>query len=223
MVLILGSSAVGVHRWRGTGFHFGSAIDAQKSIDRMIGDLQKRVQQSPQDAGAHNALAHAYFGKGQFAEGESELKHVLELQPQNTRARMDLGAVYLRQDQPKAAEDEFAKVVAQEPNNATAHAGLGVALAEQNNHEYAIQEYKDALRLEPKARGVLYRMGVSQAELKQYDDAIASFSKEKEQNGDDGELENALADAYQAKGMTQQAQEARNKAAQLLGGQQNER
>ena len=66
-------------------------------------------------------------------------------------------------------------------------------------------------------------MGVSQAQLKQYDDAIASYSKEKEQNGDDGELENALADAYQAKGMTQQAQEARNKAAQLLGGQQNER
>ena len=131
---------------------------------------------------------------------------------------MDLGAVYLRQDQPKAAEDEFAKVVAQEPDNATAHAGLGVALAEQNNHEFAIQEYREALRLEPKSRGVYYRMGVSQAQLKQYDDAIASYSKEKEQNGDDGELENALADAYQAKGMTQQAQEARGKAAQLLGG-----
>jgi Flp pilus assembly protein TadD len=62
-------------------------------------------------------------------------------------------------------------------------------------------------------------MGVSQAQLKQYDDAIASFSKEREQNGDDGELENALADAYQAKGLTQQAQDARNKAAQLQGGE----
>ena len=223
MVLILGSSALGIHRWRGPGFHFGSAMDAQKSIDRMIGDLQKRVRQTPQDAAAHNALAHAYFSKGQLVEGEGELKKVLELQPQNTRARMDLGAVYLRQDRPKAAEDEFAKVVAQEPDNATAHAGLGVALAEQNNHQFAIQEYKDALRLEPKARGVYYRMGVSQAQLKQYDDAIASYSKEKEQNGDDGELEDALANAYQAKGMTQQAQEARSKAAQLPGGQQNER
>ena len=217
MVLILGSSALGVHRWRGAGMRFGM-MDAQRNIDRMIGELQKKIQKNPQDPSAHNALAQAYFSKGQLAEGEGELKRVLELQPQNARARMDLGAVYLRQDQPKAAEDEFAKVVAQEPDNATAHAGLGVALAEQNNHEYAIQEYKDALRLEPKARGVLYRMGVSQAELKQYDDAIASYSKEKEQNGDDGELENALADAYQAKGMTQQAQEARSKAAQLLGG-----
>jgi predicted Zn-dependent protease len=131
---------------------------------------------------------------------------------------MELGAVYLRQAQPKQAQEEFAKLVAQEPGNATAHSALGVALAEQNNHSSAIDEYKNALRLEPKARGVYYRLGVSQAQLKQYDDAIASFSKEKEQSGDDGELENALADAYQAKGLTQQAQEARNKAVQLQGG-----
>ena len=68
--------------------------------------------------------------------------------------------------------------------------------------------------------GVNYRMGISQSELKQYDDAIASFLKEK-QIGDDAALENALADAYQAKGLTQQAQEARNKAAQLANGQRD--
>jgi rhomboid protease GluP len=223
MVLILGGSAVAIHRWRGSGIHFGSAMDAGRNIDRMIGELQKKIQQSPRDASAHYALAHAYFSKGQFPEGEGELKRVLDLQPQNTRARLDLGAGYLRQEQPKAAQEEFTKVVAQEPDNAAAHAALGVALADQDNHEAAINEYKNALHLEPKARGVYYRMGVSQAQLKQYDEAISSYSKEKEQNGDDGELENALADAYQAKGMTQQAQEARSKAAQLLGGQQDER
>ena len=55
--------------------------------------------------------------------------------------------------------------------------------------------------------------------MKQYDEAIASFLKEREMSGDDPDLETALADAYQAKGMTQQAQEARNRAAQLKGGQ----
>jgi tetratricopeptide (TPR) repeat protein len=61
-------------------------------------------------------------------------------------------------------------------------------------------------------------MGVSQAALKQYDEAIASYLKERESHGDDLELETALADAYQAKGMSQQAQEARNKAEQLKNG-----
>jgi membrane associated rhomboid family serine protease/Flp pilus assembly protein TadD len=219
MVLIVGGSALGIHRWRGSGVYFGrSAMSAQENVDRLIGELQKKVQQSPQDASAHYALAHAYFTKGQFSEGESELKRVLDLQPQDAKARMDLGAAYLSQEQPKEAQEEFAKLVAQEPNNANAHVGLGMAFADQNNHEAAINEYKTALRLDPQTRDVYYRMGISQVQLKQYDDAIASYLKERERSGDDTELEASLADAYQAKGMTQQAQEARNKAAQLKDG-----
>ena len=218
MVLIVGGSAVGIQRWRGSGIRFGSAMDSQRNIDRMIGELQKNAQQNPQDASAHYALAHAYFSKGQISEGESELKRVLDLQPQNAKARMDLGAAYLSQEQPKEAQEEFAKLTAQEPNNANAHVGLGMALADQNNHEAAINEYKTALRLDSQTRDVYYRMGVSQGQLKQYDDAIASYLKERERSGDDAELETSLADAYQAKGMAQQADAARNKAAELKSG-----
>jgi membrane associated rhomboid family serine protease/Flp pilus assembly protein TadD len=216
VVVLLAGSAVGVYRWRGSGQRFGMT-DAQRNIDRMIGEFQKKVQQNPQDPSAHYALAHAYFTKGQFPEGESELKRVLDLQPQNARARMDLGAAYLTQGHPKEAQEEFSKLVAQDPNNANAHIGLGMALADQNNHDAAISEYQTALRLDAQARDVYYRMGISQVELKKYDDAIASYSKERERSGDDAELEDALADAYQAKGMQQQAQDARNRAAQLKG------
>ncbi len=218
MVLIVAGSALGIQRWRGSGIRFGSAMDAEKNVDRMIGEFQKKVQQNPQDASAHYALAHAYFTKGQIPEGESELKRVLDLQPQNAKARMDLGAAYLSQEQPKEAQEEFTKLAAQEPDNANAHVGLGMALADQNNHDAAINEYKTALRLDPQSRDVYYRMGLSQGQLKQYDDAIASYLKERERSGDDAELETSLADAYQAKGMTQQADAARNKAAELKSG-----
>jgi superkiller protein 3 len=134
---------------------------------------------------------------------------------------MQLGAVYLRQGQSKDAQEEFTTLVAQEPNNANAHVGLGMALADQNNPEAAINEYQAALRLEPDTRDAYYRMGVSQAQLRLYDDAIASYLKERERSGDDAELETSLADAYQAKGMTQQAQDARNRAAELNGGQRD--
>jgi tetratricopeptide (TPR) repeat protein len=105
--------------------------------------------------------------------------------------------------------------VAQDPTDANAHMGLGMAFAGQNNHEAAINEFQTTLRLAPHAEDVYYRMGVSQVQLKQYDNAIASYLKERDRSGDDAELESALADAYQAKGMQQQAQDARNKAAQL--------
>jgi len=214
-------AAFGVQRWRGSDLHFRSAIVAQKSVDRIIAELQKKVKQNPQDASAHYALAHEYFSSRQIPEGIGELKRVLELQPQNANARLDLGAAYLSQGQAKEAQEEFTKFVAQEPNQVDGHAGLGMALADQGNHPAAIEEYKAALRLDPRAGGVYFKMGISQAQLKQYDDAIASYQKEQQQSGDDPELENALADGYQAKGMTQQAQAARDKAAQLKSGQRD--
>jgi rhomboid protease GluP len=222
MVLIVASGALAVQRWRGgprfsSSLRLGSAMDAQRNVDRMIAELQTQVQKSPDDASAHYALAHAYFGKGQYPEGESELKRVLDLQPQNIKTRMELAASYLGEERYPEAQEQFTKVIAQEPNHTGAHAGLGVALAGMQNHEAAIAEYKTALRLKPQASGVYFRMGLSQAQLKQYDDAIASYLKEREQSGDEADIEESLADAYQAKGMTQPAQEARSKAAQLKG------
>jgi rhomboid protease GluP len=222
VVLVVGS-ALGVQRWRG-GYllRFGrSTLSAENNLDRAIADLQKKAQQNPQDVSAHYALAHAYFAKGQLSEGETELKRVLELQPQDTRARMELGAAYLSQGRAKEAQGEFTTVTAQEPNNARAHLRLGMALADQQDYQSALGEYKTVLRLEPKASGVYYKMGESQAALKQYDDAITSYLKERATNGDDPELEDALADAYQAKGMEQQAQEARGKARQLENSSSN--
>jgi membrane associated rhomboid family serine protease/Flp pilus assembly protein TadD len=216
VMLLVGGSAFGIYRWRGPSVQIGrSLIDA----DQMIGQLQKKVEQNPQDAAAHYALASAYFNAGQVPEGENELKRVLELQPQNTRARTELGASYLRQERGKEAQEEFARLAAQEPNNVDAHAGLGMALAEQGNHEAAIAEYETTLHLEPQANGVHYRMGISQAQLKRYDDAIASYLKERQQTGDDADLESALADAYLAKGMTHEMQDARDRALQLRSGQ----
>jgi cytochrome c-type biogenesis protein CcmH/NrfG len=60
-------------------------------------------------------------------------------------------------------------------------------------------------------------MGSAYAKLKMYDEAIAAYVNEREKNGDQPDVESGLAEAYQAKGMTQQAQDAQKKAAQLRG------
>jgi len=219
MVLILAGSGLAVSRWRGAGLGFERS--SIRSVDRMIDALQKKIQKNPQDASAHYALAHQYFLKGQVPDAEAELKRVLELQPQNSDARMDLGASYLIHDRINEAKEEFAKILAQDANNADAHVGMGMAFANEKNHAAALKEYQAALQIEPGLKGVHYRLGISQLKLEQYDDAIASFLKEREMNGDGPHLESALADAYQAKGMKQEAQEARTKATQLENGQSN--
>jgi cytochrome c-type biogenesis protein CcmH/NrfG len=60
-------------------------------------------------------------------------------------------------------------------------------------------------------------MGNSYAKLNRYDDAITAYLKEKEKSGDSADIENALAAAYQAKGMPKESQEARDLAQQLRG------
>ncbi len=214
LLLLVGGAGVFVHRWRGLGMAV-SASDRQLNVERLISSLETKAKRNPQDAATHYALAQAYFNSRQFSKGESELQRVLELQPQNTNAMMELAAAYLREDRAKDAQDEFTKLLAVEPNNAPGHYGMGLAMAAQGNHEGAIAEYQASLRIEPQATKVYYEMGLSQAQLKKYDDAITSFSKERDMNGDDGQLENAFADVYQAKGMAPQAQEARDKAAQF--------
>ena len=210
VALGVGGSAFGVQRWRGP-----QLFNPQGNVRRMITELQNQTRKTPQDASAHYALAHEYFTGGQMSEGEAELKKVLELQPQNARAQLDLGAAYLSDGKSKEAKDTFTQLLTEHPQDAIAHVGLGMALANLQDHLSAIREYKTALQLNTQARGVYYQMGVSQAQLKQYDEAIASYQTEQSKGGDDPDLEDALADAYQAKGMTQQAADARSKAEQL--------
>jgi rhomboid protease GluP len=217
VVVVVAASALGVQHWRGFPMSFGRGIESiSQSPDQIIARLQAVVRQQPNSAGAHFALARAYFGKEQLTQAESEFKRVLELQPKYKAARFELGMVYLNEKRAQDAEASFRELLAQDANDAEAHFGLAMALADQGNHQAAIQEYSAAAKVS-EFPGLDYNLGLSYAKLKMYDEAITAFGKERNQNGDDADIENALADAYQTKGMQQQAQEARNKAAQLKG------
>jgi rhomboid protease GluP len=221
MVLALAGIAVAAAHHRGFPLRFGRVHlgQANNSPDgdpaQAIVHLQNIVQQRPEYVPARFALAQSYFNQAEYPQAKAELKHVLQQQPQHAGARTLLGMVYLNQNLPQDAKDTFTQLLAQDPNNSDAHYGLGLALAAVQNDKAAIEEYKTAGRLDPQSSGVDYNLGVSYARLKQYDDAIAAFLKEQQRGADDYEIETALADAYQAKGLAKQAQEAKSKATQL--------
>jgi membrane associated rhomboid family serine protease/cytochrome c-type biogenesis protein CcmH/NrfG len=182
---------------------------------RAIAQLEKMVKQRPDFVPGHFNLARAYFNQGEYDRAVTELKRVLELDPKHREARSLLGMAYLNQNNPQDAKDAFSQVLAQDSNNAEAHYGMGLALADEGDYQAAIEEYKTAARLDPQAAGVNYDLGKSYAKLKMYDDAIAAYRNEQQAGGDDYELETALAEAYQAKGSTREAEDAKNKAAQF--------
>jgi rhomboid protease GluP len=220
VALAVAAAALGVQQWRGAPFRIGRALESmsESNPDRAIAELRAEVRRRPNSAQGHFALGQAYYNVGNYPLAEAEFKRVIELQPQGTGARFDLGMVYLGEKRTDDAMATFTQMLGQNANDPDAHYGMGVALADEGKYQAAIEELKTALRLGPRASGVSYELGRCYARLGMYDEAIAAYLEEKK-NGDDPDVEAALADVYQAKGMTQQAQDAGNKAAQLRGGQ----
>ena len=208
------AAGFGVRQWRGGPMRMARAFQETKGDP--VARLQAVIKQQPNLVPAHFALAQAYLAGDQYPEAESEFKRVIELQPGNLDARFDLGLIYLTEKRLDDAKAAFMQIQAQDPNSAEGHYGLGLVLAAQQNHSAAIDEFKKAAP-GTHVSGVYFEMGNSYAKLNRHDDAIAAYLKEKEKSGDSADIENALADAYQAKGMPKESQEARDLAQQLRG------
>ena len=187
---------------------------AQGKTDDAIPRLEAVVRQHPEIASAHLELARAYAIKRDFARAEGELKRVLELNPRNENAFYILGYTELEQKRAQPAREAFAQLLKLNPNSADAHAGLAEAFSLYNRYSEALEEYQRTAQLDPGYQGVFYNIGLMQSKLKRFDDAIATFLKQRE-NGDDPDNENALANAYEAKGMLREAGDAKHRAAQL--------
>lgn len=219
VALLVFAAGLGVRRWRSPQMRMAMAF---QSLGGSQGDPVSRwkmiIQQNPTYAPAHFALAETYFDQQKFPEAEAEFKRVIELQPESARARFALGMTYLSEKRPDDAKAAFNGMLAKGANTGEAHYGIGLSLASEGKYADAISEFNAAIKDGSDMSGIYSEMGNSYAKLKKYDDAIASYLKEKEKSGDNPDLENALADSYQAKGMTKEAQEARSKAAQLQSG-----
>jgi membrane associated rhomboid family serine protease/Flp pilus assembly protein TadD len=221
--LVVLVAALGVNQWRGSQMRILRSFEniADSGPEGAVERLQAVTRQQPNSARAHFDLGQAYFNSERYPEAEAEFKRVLELQPQENRARFDLGLVYLSEKRADDAKAVFTQLISQNANDSDAHYGMGLTLADEGNHQAAIEEFKTAIRLGPEESGIYYEMGQSYAQLKMYDDAIKAYLQEKDKNGDNPDVETALADCYQAKGMTQQANEAKSRAAQLKNEQHN--
>jgi cytochrome c-type biogenesis protein CcmH/NrfG len=192
-----------------------SQLIAENKDDEAIVELRRVIAQRPDFASGHFVLAQAYLRKLDLAKAEIELKRVLELAPGEEEASYELGAVYLEEKNPQLARNIFSEMLLRNPNNSDAHFGLGLVADAEGKYQVAVQQYAESARLKSDFSDVYYLIGLAQFKLKNYDDAISAFAKDEQNNGDNAKTENALADAYRAKGMPQQADDAARKAAQL--------
>jgi rhomboid protease GluP len=197
----------------------GTINQARQSLtegktDEAIARLEAVVRRHPDYAPARLELARAYAIKRDFAKSEVELKRAIELNPRNENALYALGFTELELKRPQQAREAFTQLLKLNPNSADAHSGLAAAFSFENKYSEALEEYKRTAQLDPEYESVFYDMGLMQSKLRLYDDAIASFLKQRG-NEDNPDNEEALAHAYEAKGMQREAADARQRAAQF--------
>jgi rhomboid protease GluP len=215
VALLVVLAGFGVRQWRGGVMR--SAREFEESKGDPIARGKLLVHENPNLPQAHLMLGEAYYSQQQFQEAEAELKRAIELQPKTAGGRFYLGMTYLGEKEFDKAKAAFNEMLSSGVGSAYGHYGLGLTLAEQQNYQSAIDEFKKTIASDTSVSGIYLDLGNSYAKLKMYDDAIAAYLQGKQKDGDDPDLEKALADAYQAKGMTQQAQDARNRASELKG------
>jgi rhomboid protease GluP len=215
MVLVYGGAAW-LHHSHAYLLHAanGQTLLIENKTEQAIAELQTAIRQRPGYLPAHYQLARAYWIKRDFASAESELKRVIQLNPKDEGSYYYLGMTYLQENRPEQARDNFGQLLRLNPSSADAHFGLGAVLSAEKKYPEAIEEYKQAAQLDPDYEGLYQEMGLMQARLKLYDDAIASFLKQ-QKIADNPENENALASAYEAKGMHREAEQARQLAKHL--------
>lgn len=221
VVLVLATAVLlfGGAQWlqRSRGY-LGHTLRAEELLDQKgkqqqaIAELQKVLAAKPDDEHAHFLLAIAYSDANQPAEAEKEWQYLLSRNPKDKLARYNLGLLYFNANRLEEAKNQFSEMLKLDPESAEGHFGMGLVLGEQGDNASAVEEFETAARLAPQIDGVFYNLGNAYLRLGRYDDAISALKKQIEQSGNSPQIQRALAQAYAAKGMKQEADEARAKA-----------
>ncbi|HKJ69701.1 MAG TPA: protein kinase, partial [bacterium] len=150
--------------------------------------FQHAIQQDPQFADAHTALAKSFFllGSGYFdippgemvPEALEAIEHALRLNPDSAEAHAVYGAVKHRYEYDwDTAERELREALETEPGNVFTHLNYALFLASENRMAEAQEQSNAALELHP--RGFLSNLfaGLVSYYARQFEQAITKFGE----------------------------------------------
>jgi rhomboid protease GluP len=202
-----------VKRQNGYVAAFADTHTADKGqVDHAIAELQRAVEQKPNNKLALSLLANAYLQKNDYPHAESTIKRLLELDPADPRAKYKLGFVYENTGRHEEARQIATELTQRNPNDDDAWVLLGSALDGLGREEEAVQACQKAISLNPKNAGAYQQLGLTQMKLKQIDASITSLEQAAQLDPTSADTQKNLGQAYTQAGKTKDAAEAFRKA-----------
>jgi rhomboid protease GluP len=182
-------------------FRKGDSADALRELDQV-------VRARPKYAPAWFLMGTVYVRNRQDDKAEAAFRRAVELNPKSPAPLAQLGVMYLRSKRYEQARQMFHQITVVDPKDADAHVNLGVTLNLLGRDEEALASFRRATQLNPKLPLAWYNFGLASMNLKHYDDAVDAFLHTTKLAPKDAEAWIWLANAYEAKGMREQADTA---------------
>lgn len=123
------------------------------------------------------SLGVMYQGMGQSADGEKELRRVLERQPWNDDAHRLLAGIYLERGQWDAAVDELHQAIALRPGYWKNHSELGFAHYSAGRLDEAVKAYTRVVELQPDSALGFHMRGTMHQNAGRLAEALADYTR----------------------------------------------
>ncbi|MBZ5628062.1 MAG: rhomboid family intramembrane serine protease [Acidobacteriia bacterium] len=171
-------------------------------------ELNEVVKARPKYAAAWALMGTVYARNREPDKAEAAFQRAAQLQPDSPVAWKQLGLLYLQNRRYEQAKAIYQKLAQLSPKDADVRLKLGFVQAELGDSEAALASFRNATSLAPNLPATWFNFGLAAMNLKHYDDAVEAFTRETKLAPRDAEAWIWLANAYQAKGMTDKADAA---------------
>ena len=200
----------------------------EEDMKKAVGYFQQAVDRDPSYALAYDGLADCWVGLGwygylapaaTFPHAKAALTRALSLDDSLAETHTSLAFVSLYYDRDwQAAEREFRRAIDLNPNYANGHHWYGEFLSLVGRHEQAIAESERARELDPLSNIINTWVGSRYFFARQYDKALEQYRNAVEMDPNFVPARLVLGQAYEQKGMLQEAIAELQRAVSLSGG-----
>lgn len=129
----------------------------------------------PDNARAHENLAHARYQQGHVKGAVEHYKRAIAIAPHRVRAYYNLGLLYNAEGQHHPAIRAFQAALELNPDHAGVHYNTGLAYQKMGRHAAAIFHYEKTLRQSPDHARAVFNLGRAYQHLGQYSQAIRAY------------------------------------------------
>lgn len=179
--------------------------------------LETALQQSPEDPIVNLYLGEIFYQQSAFAPAVEHLRRAGSLSERDPNVLASLAISEFKTDQ---REDGLRSIRSLRPDalNQSSTLALGVELAKAELCDNAIPYLLSASMAYPADVDIGYDLGVCYLAAKQYPEAAATLQTLIDEGHESSEIDNTLAEAYEAENKTQKAVDALRRAISLNPG-----